>query len=93
MNTLAHSSLTGSVLLLAGHFFGADLRHLVFMVFVMATNLVFQAWIKHQVKLADQEPEAGGRKHKQRLQQWGRAIFYGYFVVIVLTASSAIPNR
>lgn len=93
MSTLAHSSLIGAVLLLAGYFFGADLRHLVFMVFVMATNLVFQAWIKRQVRLADQEPEARGRKHKQRLQQWGRAIFYAHLVVIVITASSAIPNR
>lgn len=93
MNTLNRFFFIGTLLLLVNHLIGVDLRHLVYMAFVMATNFVLQAWIKRQIRLASKETEARGRKHINRLQQWGRAISYGHLVAIVIIASSAIPDH
>jgi len=86
MSTLVRFSL----ILLAGYFLGAGLNHLFLMASVMTLNLVFQAWIKRQVKLADHGSDETRQRSKQRWQQWGQSVSYGPLVVIVITASSAI---
>src|SRR6218665_3754113 len=79
-----------SLILLAGYFLGAGLKHLFLMASVMTLNLVFQAWIRRQVKLADHGSDETRQRSKQRWQQWGQSVSYGPLVVIVITASSAI---